>query len=144
MMKENMHKRCIEKTFASKFLTTPHKDFVKHTVDCDDKVAPQLRVGEADDKVAPQLRVGSINQKSKDKIIDSQSACELIETLGIQYTKIETKSGCHVIMSVNNKLDKKNIGQVYKKYAHTGEIGDMMCAVPGTSQGGFEVRFVDV
>jgi hypothetical protein len=122
LMRENVGKQCVQKTFDSLFLTTPCKGFTNHTIDCDDKLETMQSI-------------------AKSVFIDSNSARELLKELGLEYTEIETKSGCHLIVR-GTEFNKQTIGAVYKKYSHTGEIGDMMCAVPGTSQGGFEVRFV--
>jgi hypothetical protein len=54
---------------------------------------------------------------------------------------IETRGGYHVMINMDEIAKLK--GELHKKFASKHTIGDMMCAVPGTLQGGFPVRFVD-
>jgi hypothetical protein len=54
---------------------------------------------------------------------------------------IETHGGYHVLIKVEDLVPLK--GSLHKKFAQKHTIKDMMCAVPGTLQAGFPVRFVD-
>lgn len=53
---------------------------------------------------------------------------------------VETRGGYHVMIGVNDLTSMK--GELHKKFNTKHTIGDMFCAVPGTIQGGFPVRFV--
>lgn len=51
---------------------------------------------------------------------------------------IETRGGYHVLFRPTEKTEK-----VFKTFSSKHTIGDISCAVPGTYQGGFPVRFVN-
>lgn len=66
----------------------------------------------------------------------------LIENKVTPTATIETHGGYHVLIKVEDLVPLK--GSLHKKFAQKHTIKDMMCAVPGTLQAGFPVRFVDL
>jgi hypothetical protein len=53
---------------------------------------------------------------------------------------VETRGGYHVMLDADDLPALK--GELHKKFNSKHTIGDMFCAVPGTIQGGFPVKFV--
>jgi hypothetical protein len=50
---------------------------------------------------------------------------------------IETRGGYHVLFR-----QQENIDLIFKNYKDKYDIGDICCAIPGTFQGGFPVKFI--
>lgn len=57
----------------------------------------------------------------------------------IKIIVIETRGGYHVMFPPG-----KQTGDVFQKFSNLYTMGDIFCPIPGTYQGGFPVRFIDV
>jgi hypothetical protein len=94
-------------------------------------------------------RMNSCIMSSKEKtnlitmdIDDKKDLAEVLDFLKqnniCPVANIETRGGYHLLLSDNN------VEVVYKKYRNKHTMGDISCAVPGTYQGGFPVKFVSL
>jgi protease II len=66
-----------------------------------------------------------------------------LNELGMTYTIVETRGGYHILIDSNIEANKKKLEFVYKQFSKIHYMGDIMCPIPGTYQGGFPVRFVN-
>jgi len=91
-----------------------------------------------------------IDLDTKDCKIYNSLKCD-ISDIGIKiYAIIETHGGYHIIINIDQlKSNKEGAKLLYtvlnKKYIHLDKIdNDLFSPIPGTIQGGFNVKFVDI
>lgn len=88
-----------------------------------------------------------IDLDTKDETIYNQLVNDLLSIINI-FSIIETKGGYHIIIDKNN-INNINGQIIYKKlkekYKDIDQISnDLFSPIPGTLQGGFQVKFKDV
>lgn len=66
-----------------------------------------------------------------------------LDELGMTYTIVESRGGYHILIDSNIDKNRSQLEFVYKQFSKIHHMGDIMCPIPGTYQGGFPVRFIN-